>query len=839
MFQVQRFTDEQQDDDHGDDSTGILNRMLARAKARSSAKRARLGPDSNDVVHQQTAAGVIPQAGGCSSKASEVEDDASIRPMRTSGGEGSANGSTVDHRATTEDASEGTDDSSSSGEESSSSSSESGSESEEEDGDSSEPGADDEEAGEAAAIAGGRVDGERSVDAGEQQGLRPMEEVAEEWGLDPRLTEILRREGVKHFFPIQVRVVPDIVATERHSHVQSRDMCVSAPTGSGKTLVFVLGVLQALIRRRVVRLRALVLLPSRDLAMQVHSVFKKYARGTGLRVGLAIGQTNFLEEQLALVGPVALAGNPTATARASFLRAQGRAIRPNPMMGGSNLDSGGWSGTGVPAGGSSEVDIVVATPGRLLDHLAQTPGFTLQHLRYLIIDEADRLLNQSYQGWVGKVIKAAYRKEPGTAAPVYERFTFNGDGKRDKVSGIAGAEDGDSRGQQQPQDMENAQEGDNNGSNSVSSQQQLGATGVGKRPRPPSRRPPSAFSLEPVTVRGRPLATGERIRGATVSTPPLRKLLFSATLTNNPQKLAGLDVVNPLIYTATELSTASGGSRRATSGADGDKRPSQETRRSNLDEVGTAVEGGGRFSTPATLEETYTVCDSQAKPLVLLSLLREMVVRQADLSVVFTSSVDSTHRLFRLLQLFGGFERTAGTDAEGGGGGGDTHFPDDAVHGDGNDDGDGSVAEFSSSLGQRQRSSIIRRARAGAVRVIVCSDGMARGMDLDGVGLVVNYDVPSQAKTYVHRVGRTARAGSRGTAVTITKKGQVKQFLNMRSGIDRKRVRLDSSPADQSRLLPLAGRYQLCLTDLKEVMEAERTGELDPSAPVTATESNA
>lgn len=39
-------------------------------------------------------------------------------------------------------------------------------------------------------------------------------------------------------------MVPDIVATERHSHVQSRDICVSAPTGSGKTLVFVLGVLQ-------------------------------------------------------------------------------------------------------------------------------------------------------------------------------------------------------------------------------------------------------------------------------------------------------------------------------------------------------------------------------------------------------------------------------------------------------------------------------------------------------------------------------------------------------------------------------------------------------------------
>ena len=124
--------------------------------------------------------------------------------------------------------------------------------------------------------------------------------------------------------------------------------------------------------------------------------------------------------------------------------------------------------------------------------------------------------------------------------------------------------------------------------------------------------------LDPVTVRGRPLAAGDRVRGATVSTPPLRKLLFSATLTNNPQKLAGLDVVNPLIYTAREMKrTAGPDGARGGDGGDGSKRPSQETRRSNLDEISLAAggEGGaeGRFSTPATLEETYTVCDSQVR----------------------------------------------------------------------------------------------------------------------------------------------------------------------------------------------------------------------------------
>lgn len=65
----------------------------------------------------------------------------------------------------------------------------------------------------------------------------------------------------------------------------------------------------------MVRLRSLVLLPSRDLAMQVHAVFKRYARGTGLRVGLAIGQTDFLEEQLSLVGPVALEGEMVCLSR--------------------------------------------------------------------------------------------------------------------------------------------------------------------------------------------------------------------------------------------------------------------------------------------------------------------------------------------------------------------------------------------------------------------------------------------------------------------------------------------------------------------------------------------
>ena len=52
------------------------------------------------------------------------------------------------------------------------------------------------------------------------------------------------------------------------------------------------------------------------------------------------------------------------------------------------------------------MDILICTPGRLMDHLNGTPNFSLQHLRFLVIDEADRLLAQSFQGWLTHVLSA-------------------------------------------------------------------------------------------------------------------------------------------------------------------------------------------------------------------------------------------------------------------------------------------------------------------------------------------------------------------------------------------------------------------------------------------------
>ncbi|MDO8963656.1 MAG: DEAD/DEAH box helicase [Coriobacteriia bacterium] len=68
---------------------------------------------------------------------------------------------------------------------------------------------------------------------------------------------------------------------------------------------------------------------------------------------------------------------------------------------------------------------------------------------------------------------------------------------------------------------------------------------------------------------------------------------------------------------------------------------------------------------------------------------------------------------------------------------------------------------------QEQRQKALEKFRAGKVRVLVATDVVSRGIDVEGISHVVNYDVPSHPEDYVHRIGRTARAGTDGTAFTL------------------------------------------------------------------------
>jgi ATP-dependent RNA helicase RhlE len=80
---------------------------------------------------------------------------------------------------------------------------------------------------------------------------------------------------------------------------------------------------------------------------------------------------------------------------------------------------------------------------------------------------------------------------------------------------------------------------------------------------------------------------------------------------------------------------------------------------------------------------------------------------------------------------------------------------------------DHSVNRIHSDRTQPQREAALRGFRDGKTRVLVATDIAARGLDVDSVSHVINYDVPSAPEDYVHRIGRTGRAGNSGRAITI------------------------------------------------------------------------
>lgn len=91
------------------------------------------------------------------------------------------------------------------------------------------------------------------------------------------------------------------------------------------------------------------------------------------------------------------------------------------------------------------------------------------------------------------------------------------------------------------------------------------------------------------------------------------------------------------------------------------------------------------------------------------------------------------------------------------------------------------VGEMHSDLEQAQREEVMHEFKAGRVNILVATDIVARGIDIDDIRLVINYDVPHDSEDYVHRIGRTARANNDGVALTFVnekEQGKFKQIEN-------------------------------------------------------------
>lgn len=288
-----------------------------------------------------------------------------------------------------------------------------------------------------------------------------------------------------------------------------------------------------------------------------------------------------------------------------------------------------------------KVDIVIATAGRLVEHLHSTPGFCLRSLQFLVLDEADRIMEQIQNNWLYHL--DAHVREQSDA------FLYG-------------------------------------------------------------RAAPSLCWSE--------LSNAERRQP--------HKLLFSATLSQDPEKLQAMQLFQPKLFTAI-VNRFEG--------------KAAEAERVDVDGFERRGEFVGKFTTPAGLTEKFCLTQVELKPLTLFALIRENGWRRW---LCFTNNGEAAHRLAFVLQ------QLCGAEAK--------------------------VEELSSGLSPALRQTVLQRFQAGQINGLVCSDALARGIDVPDVDVVVSYEMPRHIKTYVHRVGRTARAGREGLAVTMLLKHEMNSF---------------------------------------------------------------
>ena len=387
----------------------------------------------------------------------------------------------------------------------------------------------------------------------------------DELGLHPKLREGIRELGYEEPTPIQSGTIPEAVT--------GRDLVGTAQTGTGKTAAFLLPILERLLDEPTGRILALVLTPTRELALQAAGFLEKLGRHTRLRGAAVYGGVGMGEQEAAL---------------------RGRA------------------------------EIIIATPGRLLDHMGR--GYVhFDHLKILVLDEADRMLDMGFLPDVRRILAGLPRNR--------------------------------------------------------------------------------------------------------------QTMLFSATMPPEVIRLSRDFLRDP--------------------------------RTVQVGETTAAAVGVTHLALPVPQH-------------LKASLLRELLADETMSSVlVFTRTKHRADRLARQLAQWG-------IDAS-------------VIHGD-------------RSQGQRIRA--LEGFREGRHRILVATDIAARGIDVEGVSHVVNFDIPHEPEVYIHRVGRTARAQRRGDAFSLVSREEEDDFTRIEQllGLEIRRAQIPGFrydlPAPERRGPPDGGMFR-------------------------------
>jgi ATP-dependent RNA helicase DDX51/DBP6 len=493
-----------------------------------------------------------------------------------------------------------------------------------------------------------------------------------ELGISAESSKVLETKGFKDAFAVQTAVLPLLLP----SPDRQGDVVVAAPTGSGKTLSYVLPMVHDISKGRVTRLRALIVLPTRDLVQQVQQACEACTAafavngGKKVKIGTAMGHKVFKEEQAVIMGEEQ---RYDPQGYEQYLQRQNRPV---------NLEDSDEEDDGLDLEKSqplpyhvtaytSKVDILICTPGRLVEHITKTPGFSLDYVRWLIVDEADKLLAQDFQQWLDTVTDKLAVGKPGAR----DFPASNKSGVRKVILSATMTRD-------------------------------LSLLNGLKLSRP------KLIVVEGTKAGEQNLPALLEEFAIRIRDPSLKPLYLVDLLQSKHMTAVNETSSDEAMGSATSDSESSSSSSDSESESDSDSSSSDD------DEPQPKAK---RSSTTTT------------KPKLPTTVL------------IFTKSNEAALRLSRLLGLLA---------------------PDLAPL----------IGTLTSSTKTSRRTRTLRAFAQGKQRILVASDLVSRGIDLLNLEHVINYDMPISETSYVHRVGRTARAGKKGCAWTLVEHAEARRF---------------------------------------------------------------
>lgn len=431
--------------------------------------------------------------------------------------------------------------------------------------------------------------------------------------LQPRLLANIQQYFSQDTFPIQTVLLDNTLpllnftlgVTKKNLTRRVGDILVNASTGSGKTLAYSIPIIEALSKRTVNKLRVLVIVPTKLLIGQVFDTMSKLAQGTGLIISISKLENSLKEEHQKFT--------------------------------------------------NYEPDILIVTPGRLVDHL-HIGSITMKNLMMLVLDEADHLLNQSFQNWSTELMNNI---------------------KSHKLDQMPGN---------------------------------------------------------------------------------VIKMVFSATLTTNTEKLHGLYLYNPKLFVRDSVKL---------------------------------------YNLPDKLQEyniNVPTAKSLYKPLFLLHVLDKLHNAKV---LVFVKSNEASLRLAPLLTTM--IEKGIG-----------------ASH---------NVLSVNSNNTKSENKNLVHQFAIsdtnGSNQILITTDLMSRGIDINDITDVINYDPPISSQQYVHRCGRTARALGCGNAHNLlVGKGERTFWTQIEKDISRNIGYEPIMSTEQDELIVNVSEnenqvYKLCLDSLR------------------------